>query len=257
MKRMHALALDAGPHLDTDALTAAYAPDPSIPALRLNFVSSIDGAATVHGKSAPLGTPADKQVFGLLRRLCDGLMVGAGTIRDEKYRAIRSGDEQRHWRVEHGLQPYPRLVIVSSRLDLNPSAAVFTDAPVRPIVMTHRSSPAAGREALAEVADVIVHGVDEVDLPGAIGELREAYALDQLLCEGGPHLFASLYAADLVDELCLTVSPTLAGPGADRIIVGGPGSGEPATIAMRLRHAIAADSALLLRYVRAESPQPG
>ena len=249
---MRALAIDDGPALDTEALTAAYAPDRAVPCLRLNFVSSVDGAATVDGKSAPLGTPADKQVFGLLRRLCDGLIVGAGTVRDEKYRAIRSDDEQRHWRIDHGLQPHPRLVIVSSRLDLDPAAAVFTDAPVRPIVVTHQGSKEAPREALAEVADVIVHGVDEVDLAGAVGELREAYALDQLLSEGGPHLFASLYAADLVDELCLTLSPRLAGPGADRIIVGDRGADTPPTTPMRLHHAIAADSALLLRYVRAE-----
>ena len=247
---MYALALDDGPALDTDALTAAYAPDRATPSLRLNFVSSIDGAATVEGKSAPLGTPADKQVFNLLRRLCDGLIVGAGTVRNEKYRAIRSSDEQRHWRLDHGLAPHPRLAIVSSRLDLDPTAAVFTEAPVRPIVITHQRAAESARAALADVADVVVHGLDEVDLPGAVGELREAYALDQLLCEGGPHLFASLYAADLVDELCLTVSPRLAGPGPDRIIVGDPGADMPPTTAMRLHHAIAADSALLLRYVR-------
>jgi riboflavin biosynthesis pyrimidine reductase len=247
---MHALALDDRSALDTAALTAAYAPDRAVPSLRLNFVSSIDGAATVEGKSAALGTPADKLVFDLLRRLSDGLIVGAGTVRNENYRAIRSSDEQRHWRIEHGLAPHPRLVIVSSRLKLDPAAAVFTEAPVRPIVVTHRNADDLARAALAEVADVIVHGVDEVDLPGAIGELREAYALDQLLCEGGPHLFASLYAADLVDELCLTVSPRLAGPGGDRIIVGDPGTDMPPTTAMRLHHAIAADSALLLRYVR-------
>jgi riboflavin biosynthesis pyrimidine reductase len=249
---MHALALDDGSALDSDELTAAYAPDRAVPSLRLNFVSSIDGAATIEGKSAGLGTPADKLVFRLLRRLCDGLIVGAGTVRDENYRAIRSSDEQRHWRIDHGLAPHPRLVIVSARLELDPTAAVFTEAPVRPIVVTHRGSPEERRAALTEVADVIVHGVDEVDLAGAVGELREAYALDQLLCEGGPHLFASLYAADLVDELCLTVSPRLAGPGADRIIVGDRGADVPSTTAMRLHHAIAADSALLLRYVRTD-----
>jgi riboflavin biosynthesis pyrimidine reductase len=171
-------------------------------------------------------------------------------VRSEHYHALRSDDEQRQWRIDHGLQPHPRLVIVSSRLDLDPSAAVFTEAPVRPIVVTHGDARDAPRKALAEVADVIVHGVDQVDLAGAVGELREAYGLDQLLSEGGPHLFASLYAADLVDELCLTLSPRLAGPGADRIIAGDRGADAPPTTPMRLHHAIAADSALLLRYVR-------
>jgi riboflavin biosynthesis pyrimidine reductase len=250
---MHALALDHGVALDTDALIAAYAPDRASPMLRMNFVSSVDGAATVDGRSAPLGNDADKQVFGLLRQLCDGLMVGAGTVRDEHYRAVRSNDEQRAWRVAHGLEPDPRLVVVSSRLDLDPEAAIFADAPVRPIVVTHGASDEQHRERLSKVADVIAHGHGRVDLRAAVDELRSTYRLGQLLCEGGPHLFASLHAAGVVDELCLTLAPILAGPGADRIMAGGHRPDTPRPAQMRLVNAIVSgpDGALLLRYARA------
>jgi riboflavin-specific deaminase-like protein len=250
MECMHALPLETGPRMNTESLTAAYAADRAVPALRLNFVSSIDGAATVDGKSAPLGTDADQRVFTLLRKLCDGLLVGAGTVRVEGYNALRSSEEQMAWRVEHGLDRHPRMVIVSSRLDLDPGAPLFTDAPVRPVIVTHAASDTDRRRKLSDVADVVVQGRDRVDLRAALQDLRSEYDLSQLLCEGGPHLFADLWAADLVDELCLTISPRLAGPGADRIIVGERSLMSPPTTPLRLHHAIAADSALLLRYVR-------
>jgi riboflavin biosynthesis pyrimidine reductase len=246
---MQPTRIDRADTLDTDDLIAAYVAQ--VPTLRLNFVASIDGAATVEGRSAGLGTSADKKVFGILRQLCDGLIVGAGTVRDEHYGALRASDEQRAWRVAHDLRPHPRLVIVSSRLDLDPSSRVFVDAPVRPIVLTHESASEGQRHRLSEVADIVTCGGDQVDLRAAVGHLRDEYQLSQLLSEGGPHLFASLHAAGLVDELCLTLSPMLAGPGADRIIVGDRGPSEPATVPMRLHHAIAADSTLLLRYLRA------
>src|SRR5215470_16814838 len=120
---MHATQIARADTLDTNDLIAAYLA--TVPTLRLNFVASIDGAASVEGRSAGLGTSADKKVFGILRQICDGLIVGAGTVRDEHYGAVHASDDQRAWRVAHDLQPHPRLVIVSSRLDLDPTSRVF------------------------------------------------------------------------------------------------------------------------------------
>jgi riboflavin biosynthesis pyrimidine reductase len=231
---------------DTDALIERYATDRTHPLLRVNFVSSLDGAAEIDGRSGKLGTDADHRVFGILRMLADGLMVGAGTLRHEHYRAVRPDDAGRAWRAAAGLPPYPRLVVVSGRLDLDPAQAAFADAPVRPVVITHGGADDDRLDALAAVADVRVHGVDRVDLRSAVTELRQRYGMGQLMCEGGPHLFGALHAADLVDEVCLTVSPLAAGPGAGRIIAGPAGPVRP----MRLVHALVEDGTLLLRYAR-------
>src|SRR5215475_9089042 len=94
---MHATRIGHADTLDTDDLIAAYVA--VVPTLRLNFVASVDGAASVDGRSAGLGTSADKKVFGILRQLCDGLIVGAGTVRDEHYGPVRASDEQRAWRL--------------------------------------------------------------------------------------------------------------------------------------------------------------
>ena len=234
---------DANP-MQHDALAECY-PRTEGPTLRVNFVTSLDGAATLDGASEGLSGPGDKKVFGVLRTVCDALVVAAGTVRSEGYRALRPGERGRAWRTERGLPPYPVMVVVSGSLDLDPAQALFADAPVRPVVVTHAAAPAGRRAAIAEVADILTVGDDSVDLPAMVRVLH-ARGATQLLSEGGPHLFGALTAGDLVDELCLTVSPLLAGAGAGRITAGPPGPPR----AMTVRHILSADGALLMRYAR-------
>lgn len=210
----------AGAELTEDELIAAYTvPDRSVPRLRANFVTSLDGAVTLEGLSGGLSSKDDQSMLGRLRMLADVVLVGAGTLRAEGYGGLRLGAKRRGWRTEQGWPENPTLAVVSARLDLDPTSPVFTEAPVRPIVITCASSPDHQREALAEVADVMICGDETVDLKQAVAGLVER-GLPQILCEGGPHLLGALTGADLVDELCLTVSPLLAGPGARRITDG-------------------------------------
>jgi riboflavin biosynthesis pyrimidine reductase len=231
--------------IDDDALTELYAPTYAEPLLRVNFVTSVDGAVEIDGYSAGLGSPADKKVFGLLRMYPHALMVGAGTLRHERYRAVRLDEARRAWRAERGLDPYPRLVVVSARLDLDPTHPALAQAPLRPIILTHDTAPPDRRTALSPVADVLAFGKAEVDLTAALAALREQ-GMTQVLSEGGPHLLGSLTAADLVDEVCLTVSPLLAGPRAGRITAGPPSAVRGLTLA----HALFEEGNLLLRYAR-------
>jgi len=113
------------------------------------------------------------------------------------------------------------------------------------VVLTSRTAPPDRVTALSAVADVLAHGDDQVDLGAAVADLRDR-GIGTILSEGGPHLFGSLTAADLVDEVCLTVSPLLAGPGAGRITAGPPSGVRD----LALAHVLCADDALLLRYVR-------
>ncbi|MEU7755982.1 pyrimidine reductase family protein [Micromonospora sp. NPDC049101] len=229
--------------LDDAALTALYGRADE-PRLRVNFVTSLDGAVSVAGYSAGLSGEPDKRVFGLLRMVCDALVVAAGTLRHEAYRAVRLNERRRAWRRDHGLTDYPTLVVVSAALDLDPAQAAFADAPTRPIVLTHADAePPPG---LTDVADLLRCGTGRVDLAAGLAELHRR-GLTQLLCEGGPHLFGALAAADLVDELCLTVSPLLAGPGPGRITAGDTTPPRH----LPLRHVLAAeDGVLLLRHAR-------
>jgi riboflavin biosynthesis pyrimidine reductase len=239
---MRRLLPDPPAEIDDTDLAAAYAvPDQAH--VRMNFVSSADGAATVDGRSGGLGTAGDKKVFGELRTLCDLVLVGGGTAMTESYGATVKSEQARARRRERGLAEVPPLAVVSGSLHLDPAAPMFTATAVRPIVLTKANAPAGMRAQLDRVADVVTAGDDRVDLATALSVLA-ARGLRRVLCEGGPSLFGSLHAAGLVDELCLTVSPRLAGAGGPRII-----AGPAADLAdLDLTQVLTEDGALFLRY---------
>lgn len=237
-----------GDQLTEEELIAAYAVDDrAVPHLRVNMVTSLDGAVTLGGLSGGLSSNDDQDLLGRLRMLADVVLVGAGTLRAEGYDGLRLGESRRAWRSAHGLPENPTLAVVSARLDLDPANLALADAPVRPIVITRAEASLERRAALAAVADVLVCGQAEVDLAAAV-EALTARGLRQVVCEGGPQLLGALTAGDLVDELCLAVSPLLAGAGAGRIT-----AGAPSTTIRRLvpKHVLSSeDGFLFLRYCR-------
>lgn len=248
---MRRLLPDPADGLDDDDLLAAYAPpEPAARHLRVNFVTSADGAGTLDGLSGGLSSPADKRVFALLRDLADVVLVGAGTVRAENYGYPTPGPQRRARRPERGRAEVPVLAVVSGALDLDPGARLFREAAAaeaaglaRPVVLTAAGAPADRRAALEPVADVLVAGEEHVDLARALDELA-GRGLPRVLCEGGPTLFGTLAAGGLLDELCLTVSPLLAGAGAGRVIAGPRQS--PTRLAVR--HVLEEDGTLFLRY---------
>ncbi|HSS05176.1 MAG TPA: dihydrofolate reductase family protein [Solirubrobacterales bacterium] len=83
------------------------------------------------------------------------------------------------------------------------------------------------------------------DLPALLRSLREE-GVKALLCEGGPTLHGSLQAADLVDDLFLTIAPKLVGGSAPRIL-----EGELAGVApLQLAWVLEEDGELFARYSR-------
>ena len=216
------------------------------------MVASLDGAATVEGRSGGLSNEADRQVFALLRAYADVLLVGAGTARAEGYGPVRPESEGLRWAwLRDGRPPSPPIAVVTRGLGLDLGGALLTDAPphARTIVITTESALPGRRAAAARTTEVIVAGEASVDLKAAVDALAER-GHQRISCEGGPHLLGQLADAGLLDELCLTVSPLLAGPGADRIVTGGlpmPGGG---TLPFTLAHVLEDEGHLLCRYVR-------
>jgi riboflavin biosynthesis pyrimidine reductase len=232
-----------GAELDDHELAGLYAfPWPHW--LRANMVASADGAGFLEGRTAPLSTRADMRLFGLLRVLADVVLVGAGTARVEEYRPARRRPALADLRA--GRPPSVPVAVVSRKLDLDFATPLFTDAPpdARTIVITCAGSPDDQRAAAALVADVIVAGETAVDLKDAVSALRDR-GLGRVLCEGGPHLLSQLVAEGLLDELCLTVTPVLAGPGPTRVVAGAPFPARPMTLA----HVLTDDGELFCRYV--------
>jgi riboflavin biosynthesis pyrimidine reductase len=229
-----------------DADLAALYAYPSGPWLRANMVASVDGAASLDGVTHGLSSAADRRVFALLRTLADVIVAGAATVRAEKYAPVR-----RHelWPdLRPGRAPTPPIAVITARLDVDPASRLITEAPAsaRTIIITTAQAPAERRAALEGQAEVIVAGQDQVDLTAAVTALTER-GHRRILAEGGPHLLAGIAAAGLLDELCLTVSPVLAGPAPGRILAGSASSPpQPLTLA----HVLEEDDYLLCRYTR-------
>jgi riboflavin biosynthesis pyrimidine reductase len=210
--------------LDDDALRTLYAA-PRDPWLRLNFVSTVDGAAQgPDGLSGSINNPADHRVFALLRSLADVVVVGAGTVRAEEYRP--------------GPQP---LVVVTRSGALPPSLRVGDLS--RVYVATGAAAPALSetRDLLGERA--LALGEQEPSLPALVERLH-GLGHTQVLCEGGPGLARDLLGLGLVDELCLTTVPRLVGGEHVRILDGGD-----VDVPLRLESLLESDGTLLARWL--------
>lgn len=191
--------------------------------ITLGMVASVDGATAVDGVSGGLGGAADAVAFGRLRGACDALLVGAGTVRDEGYGPPGGDNDRRTRRIAAGRRPVPALIVVTGSAGLDPDARLFTDArrdPSAPIVVaTTEAAPPERRRALAEVAEVVTFGRDTVDL-GALSRWCAEQGYRQVVCEGGPGLNGQLLAADLVDEVVMTLAPQLVSGDAARVATG-------------------------------------
>jgi riboflavin biosynthesis pyrimidine reductase len=180
------------------------------------MVSSLDGRATLDGTSRKLGGPQDLQMLLALRRRADALIVGPGTVAAEGY----------------GPLPCPA-VLVSRSFRLPWEAGLFAAPGQRVLVYTRAEGSVPDVPAEVEL-------VPEDDLRAVLADLR-ARGIERLLCEGGPTVNRALLDAGLLDELFLTLSPTISGEGPP-IITDGPSA--PLT----LRSVATADGDLYLRY---------
>lgn len=178
------------------------------PHVAVNFVATVDGRATIEGRSGPIGSAADTAMLVGLRTRFDALMIGAGTMRAERYGRPVADQAKRERRERLGLPHDPLVVIVSGRLDLPWDASLFTEGG-RVLVFT------ASDEEPPEVASSlrVVRHEGRVDITEALRYLRRERGIRALLCEGGPRLHSELWSLGLVDELFLTVAPKLAGAG--------------------------------------------
>ena len=239
---------------DADALLASLyeAPreaHPDRPWLMGNMVAGLDGALTHDGRVGSLSSPADRRLFVHLRGLADAVVVGAGTARAEGYGPVRLPDELSTARRDAGRTAVPAVVVVSRSLDLDPAGRLFHgDVPT--IVVTSSGSPPERRAALRAVADVIEVGDDAVDLAAGLRALRER-GVSLALTEGGPTLLAELVDVDLLDELCLTLTPVL---GGDPVTMAVPTLLSRPLTRWALASAAEDDSELYLRYTRGVRP---
>jgi riboflavin-specific deaminase-like protein len=200
------------------------------PYLVTNFATTLDGKATLWGRSGAIGSDTDTEMLVGLRTKVDAVMIGAGTMRAERYGRVLGDSEKRSRRERRGLPHDPLMVLVSGRLDLPWDAPLFTDGGGRVLIFT--ASDADPPDTRTPVR--VVRHEDRVDLAAALHHLRSERGVRALLCEGGPRLHAQLIDAGLVDELFVTQASKLAGGDGPGLAVGLPELERPLELAWLL-----------------------
>ena len=240
------------PATDVDPVEA-YASDsrparPGRPWVLVNMIQSLDGGTAVNGLSGGLGGPADLAVFRAIRAVPDVILVGAATAREEKYKPPNLAADVAAQRQARGQSAAPRLAVMSRSANFAPDEAWLepTSDGAKPFLIVPDDAPAHRLDALADRVEVITAGHASVDLRSTMGSLGRAGAR-VVLSEGGPSVNGQLVAADLVDEVCLSLSPALVAGGSERIAHGD----DPDLIhRFQLTRLLAADDLLFFRYTR-------
>ncbi len=233
--------------IDSVYQPSAHLAPPQRPYVTVNMVYSVDGATAVDGVTEPLSSPGDKAIFFRLRDVADVVLVGAQTVRAEGYGTVKTDAATSAARRERGQQPAAALAIVTASLRLDWTSTLFTAPSVQPFVITARTADPYSLATARRRATVVLAGDDSVDLTEAMEAMRRDHGVASVLCEGGPTLNHQLAIKGLLDELCLTVAPTLLGGGSkpifgDQRLPGGTPLG--------LASALTDGGALYLRYFR-------
>jgi riboflavin-specific deaminase-like protein len=202
------------------------------PYLITNFAVTLDGRATLHGRSGAIGSDTDTEMLVGLRTKVDAVMIGAGTLRAERYGRVVPDPAKRARRERDGLAHDPLAVIVSGRLDIPWDAPLFTDGGGRVLIFT--ASEAEAPETRTPLR--VVRHASRVDLGTALSQLRTERGVRSLLCEGGPRIHAQLLDAGLVDELFVTHAPKLAGGEGPGLATGLPELERPVELVWLLEH---------------------
>ena len=218
------------------------------PWLMINMIASADGAVAVDGTSGALGNPADEAVFSAVRASADWVVAAAGTVRAEHYGLPRPGEASRRARRAAGRAERPRLAVVSASLDLDLSLPLFAeqrpgDDP--PVILTGSAAAPEAVERLQPVSEVVRLPSPRPRPAEILAELDRRGA-EVVLSEGGPSFNGQLADAGLIDELCLSVAPLVAGGASPRIV---HGSMRSVPLRMRIDHLLESSDTLFVRYV--------
>ncbi len=222
------------------------------PYVVLNMVATADGRATLEGRTLGMGGPADRELFHGLRTQVDAVLFGAGTARIERYRRMIRDEAGRERRRAEGLAADPLACMVSGRLDLPADLPLLQDPESRVLVVTSSEVEVQGAAATIEYFRPGGIGYlgpptrEELSLAPVLQHLRTEREVRSVLCEGGPHLNRALLREGLVDELFLSVAPTLTGDAEAPTILTGPALGAP--IGMELVRLLEHQGYLFLRY---------
>ena len=223
------------------------------PWVMVNMIASLDGATAIKGLSGDLGGPADSAVFRAVRASCDWILVASGTAGAESYGTPKRNEAVVERRLRTGRSAVPGLAILTASGAVDPTIPAFADAIAddqrtdqqRPLVITGEQ---ADPEKLAALNAEIVRLPMPRPQPDAVLDELHKRGAEVVLCEGGPTWNGQMVQAGLVDEMCVSISPILAGGTSSRIVTGAE---QAIPTQMRLSRLLTEDDLLFARYTRA------
>ena len=199
-----------------DELRPWHDPPSGRPRLLSNFVQTLDGRIAVEGSSRASEATFDTAMLVGLRLRVDAVMIGAGTLRAERYGRVvpdpAKREQRRGARARRGSADGPGQRSHAAALGRGP----VHRGPGEVVIFT--SSEAEPPETATSVE--VVRHERRIDLVEAMRHLRKQRGIRAVLCEGGPHLHGDLIEDGLVDEMFVTQSPKLVG-GQGPSLVGG------------------------------------
>ncbi len=234
----------AGPDAYDDLRLQELAPA-TRPHVAVNMVMTVDGQARVGNTTEKLGNATDLALLLALRNQVDCVIAGTATIAAERYKGPSGGDASMQKRRFANLRPRPLFATITRSGAVDTSIPLFADEGLEAIVF----SEAEGLDFSGCAAHVAVRPV--VEPADVLHTLYAEYAVRTVLLEGGPTLNGPFFAADLVDDLFLTVAPLLAGDSDPLPIVKAQLARPEALhlpIALHLKSALLDEDHLFLRY---------
>lgn len=183
-------------------------PAPGFREVRLVYISTLTGSASLGGSTGKMGNETDAELFQGVRQWSDAILVGANTVRREGYGAVAEGtEEQKASRRLANQSPAPVLAVISRSLDFPATAGQLALTP-----QSSLEDPALrGRRDDLESA-----GVELVSTGGGSAEeiidALTSRGLHRIDCEGGPGIAALMLDADLIDVVHLTFEPVFTTP---------------------------------------------
>ena len=182
------------------------------PFVYLNMAATVDGKITSATREYPrLTSRYDRDMMDRLRAEADAILVGARTLRSDNPLLHVRAQEMQAYRRSLGKPDSLLKVAVTASLDLDLNSRFFDDTHgsdrVIATVEEAQQDRLAGFESRARIWKL---GRRRVDLRLLLERLKQE-GVERLLAEGGGELNWALIEHDLVDELYLTVAPTLLG----------------------------------------------
>lgn len=223
LRRLHPEPGELTPEEATTGMRLGDLAPPGRPYVALNMVTTLDGRIAIDGRSGPIGNEADRELFHCLRTGADAVMVGAGTVRTERYGRLVRDPARRRRRVAAGLAPDPLAVLVSASLRLPPDLPLLQEPDSAVVILTTPGGELP--DVPARVSYLRGPAARELELGPLLRRLREELGVRSILCEGGPSLNATLVREGLLDELFLSLAPKLAGGPPLTILPGDPLAG--------------------------------